>query len=48
MPLRLKKKLSRFAKAIAEEVNAARGVGSRVDKHGNVKTSIAEKSKVRR
>ncbi|OUS46213.1 hypothetical protein BE221DRAFT_192200 [Ostreococcus tauri] len=40
MPLRLGKKVQRVARAIAEEVNVARGVGARTDKHGRAKTSL--------
>jgi len=47
MPIRLQKKATRVARAVVEEVNAARGVGSRTDKHGNVKTSLWDHGKVR-
>ena len=47
MPVRLQKKATRVARAFVEEVNAARGVGSRTDKHGNVKTSLWDHGKVR-
>ena len=47
MPLRLGKKVQRVARAIAEEVNVARGVGARTDKHGRAKTSLWDRGKVR-
>ena len=47
MPIRLQKKATRVARAVVEEVNAMRGVGSRTDKHGNVKTSLWDHGKVR-
>ena len=48
MPLRLQKKASRVARAVVEEFNVARGVGTRTDKRGNAKTSLWDHGKVRR
>tara|TARA_B100000085_G_scaffold24745_1_gene20780 strand:+ start:178 stop:336 length:159 start_codon:yes stop_codon:yes gene_type:complete len=47
MPLRLQKKASRVARAVVEEFNVARGVGTRTDKRGNAKTSLWDHGKVR-
>ena len=47
MPLRLQKKASRVVRAVAEEVQVARGVGTRTDKRGNAKTALWERGKVR-
>ena len=46
MPLRLQKKASRVARAVVEEFNVARGVGTRTDKRGNAKTSLWDHGKV--
>lgn len=47
MPLRLQKKATRVVRAVVEEVNVARGVGTRTDKRGNAKTSLWDHGKVR-
>jgi len=47
MPLRLQKKASRVVRAVVEEVQVARGVGTRTDKRGNAKTALWERGKVR-
>lgn len=46
MPLRLQKKATRVVRAVVEEVNVARGVGTRTDKRGNAKTSLWDHGKV--